>query len=422
MPKFQLYRLHNRNKILMRLVWLRMIVLMVAALVILVYQLYFDKPLHFWCLYIVLMLAGVFSVLTLVFVRLRGTSERLSLLMQLLVDMGIVIVLVSFSGRSGNPFIYYLLVPVAIGATLLAPAMSWLLTLLSVISYSVLLYLDLEKHIRHLSEFQLHLLGMWVNFVASALLINGFVSNLAAALRDREHKLARAREQTLKNEQLIGIGTLAASTVHALGTPLSTMAVVLGEMQAVDGAPDEQHKLLFSQISRCKETLGRLSQLADTQRLPDSATTVDSLKDLLREHYQLMIPRVMPEFSVEPSTGGQRVTDNVLLKHALINLIDNAVSAAAETVSVHLKMSEDCPGFVQIAIVDDGPGLPEEYLDDFGEPTVSRNDGLGIGVFLANSTIEKLSGEIVLYNPDKALSGNTTVIVKLPLYAEEHHD
>lgn len=419
MSILQLHRSSNRDRILMRLVWLRTIVLTAAALVILVYQFYFHKTLPYVQLYAVLVLASVFSAGTLALIRARAASETVSLLVQLLVDMGIVIVLVAFSGRSGNPFIYYLLVPVAIGATLLSLRLSWMLTLLAVLAYTLLLYLDLQKHIHHLSEFQLHLFGMWVNFVGSAVLINVFVSNLAMALRDREAKLAAAREQTLKNEQIIGIGTLAASTAHALGTPLSTMAVVLGEMKAGVGEEDENVRMLLAQITRCKQTLSRLSQLAEAQNAVDNPVIVRVLAGFLIEHYQLMNPKVMPQFAVDDSASNALVSGNVLLQHALINLIDNAINASRSRVCVEINRDADQAEQLHIAIIDDGPGLAEEELDAFGKPTVSRNDGMGIGVFLANSTIEKLSGEIVLYNPDKSLSGETTVIVRLPLFAGE---
>ena len=57
---------------------------------------------------------------------------------------------------------------------------------------------------------------------------------MANAIKVRELNLAEARENEIRNEQLVAIGTLAAGTAHALGTPLSTMAVLLTELDKLD--------------------------------------------------------------------------------------------------------------------------------------------------------------------------------------------
>ncbi|BBI51303.1 hypothetical protein HORIV_37240 [Vreelandella olivaria] len=55
---------------------------------------------------------------------------------------------------------------------------------------------------------------------------------MAHALRSRDQALSRTREAALRNEQVLAVATQAAGTAHELGTPLSTMAVLLKEMQA----------------------------------------------------------------------------------------------------------------------------------------------------------------------------------------------
>ena len=78
--------------------------------------------------------------------------------------------------------------------------------------------------------FHLHLVGMWVNFVLSAGFIAFFVVRMAQAIRLRDAELARQKENALRNERIVALGTLAAGAAHELGTPLSTMAVVLADL------------------------------------------------------------------------------------------------------------------------------------------------------------------------------------------------
>lgn len=403
----------NRQTILIRLLWLRVVSLIVALGVLLFFQLYLQRVLPYTLLYGVLILGSGYCLETWRRLCRRNPVTERVLRLQVSLDAVMVLVLVAFSGRAANPFIYYLLVLVAIGATLFPRRVSWFFTLLSVAAYTLLLYMDLDAHRQHgFSNFQWHLVGMWVNFVGSALLLNLFVSKLSTALRDREIALAKAREQTLKHEYLVGIGTLAASTVHALGTPLSTMAVILGELQNIED--DESISLLKAQIERCKCTMENLSKLAEPG-VEESPIRVIERVSGLRDYYQLLNPAVMPIFSVADAVGQVPIAGSMLLQYALTSLIDNAVRAAVSAVQVEATFDTKT-NRVAFSIIDDGPGLAPELIDSFGQPMSAKNrGGLGIGIFLANSTIEQLQGDIVLYNPPASSCGKTMVVVTLPV-------
>ncbi len=403
----------NRQRILSRILVLRVIALLVALAVLFAFQFYLQRELNYSLLYGIAFWVLIYSIFT--WVRLKGSKPvtDIELFMHLLVDGLILLVLVSFSGRASNPFIYYLLVLVAISAAIFSPKLTWLFAALSVVAYTAMLFFDIGAHLHHMvSDFQLHLVGMWVNFVGSTFLITYFVSTLATALRDREWRLAKAREANLENEQLVGIGALAASTVHALGTPLSTMAVTLGELKNDRLLDSDNADLLLSQIERCKQTMGKLALIAESKESGQYLTSVAQLLEELEEHYHLLNPPIMPSYELEGADGAL-INEGELLLYALINLVDNAVRAARSQVCVKALVRE---GVLELSIIDDGAGVPGDQLENFGKPNFSRlNGGLGIGVFLANTTVEKLKGNIVLFNPQESGSGKTTVIVEIPL-------
>lgn len=404
----------NRGHILARILQLRLVAALVAGVSLWIYGHYLERELDFPRLYGLVIAAVVFALATRVRLQRSFPVTDLELFGHLLVDGALLVTLVALSGRATNPFIYYLLVLVGISATLFPRRVTWAYTGLGMTAYSALLYADLEGHAHHLfSDFQLHLVGMWLNFVASAALLNFFVSTLANALRDREVQLAQAREETLRNEQMVGIGTLAASTVHALGTPLSTMAMVVEELQADLPEQRETCQLLLQQVARCKQTMGKLSLLAEHQETVDRPVTIGRLIETLREHYLLSNPGVMPVFHSPEDGDQQELEQGLILSYALINLIDNAVNAASSRVAVTAVIA---PGWLELTIEDDGPGLPAEILKNFGRPSVYRSSGgLGIGTFLANTTIEKLGGTLRVINGDPQRGQLTCVLARLPL-------
>ena len=108
----------------------------------------------------------------------------------------------------------------------------------------------------------LHIWGMWANFVISAAIITYFVSRMASELKNQQQKMAEHREQQLQDEQLLAIGTLAAGTAHELGTPLNTMKLLVDEM-LIQQKKNPDLDLLSQQIDQCRTTLKQLQTTAN---------------------------------------------------------------------------------------------------------------------------------------------------------------
>ncbi len=407
----------DSKSILKKLLWLRISMLQVALVMLGLYFLLVDKQLPYFAM-LATIVGSVFYSLV-VFVRLKPEKQifEWEVFFNILFDAAILVILVSMSGRASNPFIYYLLVLVAINATIFSRLICWVFTATAIVAYTALLYFDLDGHMHHMfDDFQLHLVGMWINFVGSAILVAAFVSFLAKMLRDQQRHLAAIREENLKNEQLIGIATLSASTVHALGTPLSTMAVILGESLLEKNALEEQDtKMLLGEVERCKKTLSKLSLLANNEAQEHNRISLCDLLSDLKEHYDITVPRIMPEFEIKDESKSVYFYSGALLFHAIINLIDNAIQAAKTRVYVTgSKVTEQNEkNWVALEIVDDGDGITNEVASNWGKPMMSDvEQGLGIGVFLANSTIEKYGGRLDYKNNiDDSI---TQIIVKLP--------
>ena len=164
----------------------------------------------------------------------------------------------------------------------------------------------------------------------------------------------------------------------------------------------------------------KLSLLAEQESSEQLLEPVYELLDHLREHYGLNKPLHTPQFTADPSCSTNQLHHSLLLRHALINLIDNAIDAAKTFVAVDFQCDASV---LQITITDDGPGMPKELLARWGKPQKSaKKSGLGIGAFLANSTIEKLGGTVAINAADgdtaaapQCDAAKTRVLVTLPL-------
>lgn len=352
----------------------------------------------------------------------------------LLLDIGVLTGLLYFTGGSTNPFVTLYLLPLSIAAAILPARYTWAVAGLTLACYTFLLFVHhplpqgpgsfalLSKlfpsglsgeHDAHgaQADFNLHVLGMWFNFALSAVLIAWFVARMAQSLRERDQRLAAAREEALRNEQLVALGTLAAGAAHELGTPLSTIAVLAKELEkdhAQDAMLVADLRVIRAQAERCKTVLTRLSERAETATC---MACEDYLQQLI-EQWQLIRPRVKisAHFSgVEPAPilAVERTLDQ-----ALLNLLNNAADVSPEGIEFIGRWDA---AQLTLEIIDSGPGISAEAAARAGQAfftTKGPDGGLGIGLFLANATIERCGGTVNLFNREQ---GGACVRVTLPL-------
>jgi len=351
------------------------------------------------------LLISLFFVLAWTFTALvyffYSNSERnmryLSVGREVLIDFGWVFLVVFLSGKSANPFIYYYLVLIAITSTLLNVRQAWAFCVLAIGVYSILLYLDSAQHYDHIdAEYRTHLLGMWLNFIGAALITCFFISNLAEALKIQQSELATIREHQLKNEQLIGIGTVAASTVHALATPLSTLKLLVDDFvhnPSINADAKNDLQLMQQQINRCSETMKKLARLSDRTQT-EKYQQLQQLIESLEEYYLLHSPGRLPLIEGVAADMSWRIVDDQLFSHALINIINNALESSPEPVKVYFAISSTG---LEIRVINSIGIDQREMLQSWGKMTESSKlHGLGIGSLLANSTIERLGGTVEL--------------------------
>ena len=254
------------------------------------------------------------------------------------------------------------------------------------------------------ATFGLHVIGMWFNYAISAVLVSFFVVKMAATLRERDRLLANAREDTLRNERIVAIGTLAAGAAHELGTPLSTMAIIAGELQreyASDRELFENLQILRDQVTNCKQILSNMLASSDNDRAEGGTSRpLDEYISSLVDKLQLLRPSTAIAIhwtGTQPSPG---IMAEQTLSQAIMNLLNNAADASPDGLEIHSKWDNRT---LSLEILDRGPGLTPETLANAGKPfftTKAPGYGFGIGLFLANATIERLGGAVQLFNRD----------------------
>lgn len=339
--------------------------------------------------------------------------------LHLLADVLILSALMYLSGGATNPFVSYFLIPLTIAAATLPPRYIYAITGATLAAYTLLLFqyvpVELLKptHHAHDSGLNWHILGMWINFVVSAALITFFIVQMAGNLRQQDRILQSAREKNLRNEHIVGIAAMAANTTHALGTPLSTMAVLLHEMArayALDSRLQQDITLMRQQIELCKTNLQGLMQAAErlqTEQHP--LVSADRFFTQLLEQWQQNRPSAHYSLQLDGVPPAPAIANSPMLAQAIQNLLDNATDASPERIDINLSWNA---AEVVFRIRDYGPGIPLESADRIGKPFfTTKSGGLGLGLFLSHATLELFAGSVRLFNQP---GGGTLTEVTIP--------
>jgi two-component system, sensor histidine kinase RegB len=393
---------------LSRLFWLRNITLIGLLLLMLWSELRLDVKLPWPEMGLTLLLLVGLNAYTAWRLQQEFPVRAPEILMHLLADLAALTVLLLFSGGWANPFVSLLFLPVILAALLLPDRLAWLIGALALGAYSLLAYVNLPLVIPPERAFYLHISGMWFNFAASVLLVLFFVLRLRNRLRQREQEISAYREETLRNEQVLAVALTAASAAHELGTPLNTLALINdGLLAHADDATREDLLLMQSQISRCRALLRDLSRTAQA-RPPLEAVPADQYIGQLIEEWRLLRPAVAVSLSWLGNLPAPAIQAPSSLNQSLLNLLNNAADASGSPIRLQAKTADNG---VRIDILDSGPG-PAPALRALAEPGTSGKNGLGLGLFLTNASIERLGGHVSLSG---RAEGGTTVSVWLPL-------
>ncbi len=333
-----------------------------------------------------------------------AVSERM-LVALIAFDLLLFTLLLYFCGGPQNPFSFLYLIHIAVAALVVRPKWIWGLVALTLCCSGALFIEHVPLVMGGGGEipFSVHLYGVWVALGVGATFIAYFMQRVTGALRLREEELARAEERTRRNEQLASLATLAAGAAHELSTPLSTIAVIVKELdrELRSAGAAEAHladlKLIRGQVERCREVLIQLSSdsgsaHAETEeRVALRALVARALENLPEPQ------RVDVRACEQAEAATLRVPKHALVR-ALRSLIKNALDASPGDTHVRVDVRAVSFGW-EIRITDQGTGMSEEVLRRSVEPFFTTKEpgrGMGLGLFLTRAVVEGLGGQLHL--------------------------
>lgn len=414
---------NHQNALL--LVQLRWLAVLGQALTIVLSALLFGLQLPFAPMFAVVGLLVLFNLYAMLRPRPDGEVRRGELMAELIVDIGALTALLYLSGGATNPFAFLYLLPVTLGAILLAGRAVWVLAAWAGFCFALLTRTHVPLSYASAdadAAFRLHIYGSFVCFLLVLLLLVVFVGRIGDNLRRRDRHLADLRQRAVEEDHIVRMGLLASGAAHELGTPLATLSVLIGDWKRLPAFADDL--MLREELDEADTELKRIKGIVSGILMSAGAarggrvqrTTLAAFFDATLAEWRAQWPATTLELTLERPLDERvwrqtPVISDSAFRQVLFNVLDNAREVSPDWVGLSLRCRD---GEIAVTVRDHGPGFAPEILMRVGRPYQSTKGkpGGGLGLFLVVNVLRRFGGRIEVENGE---AGGASVRMILPL-------
>ena len=322
-----------------------------------------------------------------------------------IIQLGILIYL---TGGISNPFIFLLIIPSVFSSTYLKliSTINLVIITMFILVFLTFFHLNLPspKHLHfHVPDYYLYAIPLAI--IIGLIFLVYFGLKFGGESRKRKEALDNIQQVIAKEHELLSLGGQAAAAAHSLGTPLSTISLVIKELKEELKGNKKLEKdidLLISQSDRCNQILKKLSlnPHVEDEFISSEATFQDYLSEIVRSYQEISEKKFL--LDTEKNKNSISFRRSVEINYGLRNFIGNANKFSKQ--KIEIKLLSDKKN-TEIQICDDGPGFPNDIIDKLGEPYIKSSSqevkpkiGLGLGTFIGKTLLEKNYGKINFKN------------------------
>jgi len=267
----------------------------------------------------------------------------------------------------------------------------------------------------------------------------GRLDKLALPTRDREivaivsafnhmlKELDLRQRHLLRAEKLASLGTMLSGVAHELNNPLSNIwtsnQLLLEELGEAD--IEDQRQLLLRIDEQGERARNIVRSLLDFSRDSQFRREPVALRELVEQTVRFIRGEIAADAAVVLDVPADLVVpaDRQRLQQALLNLVRNGLEVSQE-VSIRARGPLPADGdpdiadgvpVVEIAVADQGPGIPVDVLPRIFDPFFTTKDvgkGMGLGLFIVHQIVAEHDGAIAV---DSEPGRGTVFRIRLPV-------
>jgi len=396
------------------LILLRWLAIFGQIITVFVATQYFDLRLD---LGLCLATIGLSLTANIVAIAIFPQNRRLTeieAMLTLLFDISQLVLLLFLTGGLNNPFALLILAPVTISATALRLQSTLVLGGIAVLLISILVFFHAPLVSGEgviLQQPPLFLFGFWLALIIGIIFVATYAWRVSSENNSMSLALAATQMALSREQKLTDLGGVIAAAAHELGTPLATIKLVSGElMDELKDFPDlaEDAALIRQQADRCGNILHSMGQAGKDdlhiKHVPLSAIIEEAAEPHIDRGIEI---RFAYQGSVVPATEQPIIRRQPEIIHGIRNLVQNAVDFANARVDIRASWTDDK---IELHVSDDGKGYPPHLIGRIGDPFIRERSGtapdpqrpeysgMGLGLFIAKTLLERTGAEVLFSN------------------------
>jgi two-component system, sensor histidine kinase RegB len=399
-------------------IYLRWIAIIGQLITINLVYLYFNFKFNFILANLVIFL-GILNNLYLIYINQKTQLLDKEAFIFLLTDVFQLSCLIYLSGGIVNPFSIFLIIPAIFSSSNLGFRSNLLLVAITILMIIFLTFfhqllphpLNLHFHVSSYYHYSIP-----ISLIIALTFLNYFALTFGIESRLRKEALNKMEEVISKEHELLSLGGQAAAAAHSLGTPFSTIKIILADLLKQFKNDEEVKKdilLLRSQIERCSEILKKLTLNPNIEDdfIDKDLSINDYINEIVKSYQEISKKKFIVNY--DNNLKSLNITKSIEIIYGLRNFIDNANKFSKSKIFISIKSDAN---FTEIIIEDDGEGYPKDVLRIIGEPyikslksSIKSKSGLGLGIFIGKTLLEKNYANILCRN-SKNKSGAEVII------------
>jgi len=357
-----------------------------------------------------IILIGTLSNLYLIYINKNTQLLDKTAFFFLLIDTLQLSCLIYLTGGIANPFSIFLIIPTIFSSSNLGFKSNFLLVTITIL---IIIFLSFfNQPLPYPVNEHFHVDGYYyysipISLIIALIFLNYFALTFGKESRIRKEALNKMEEIMSKEHELLSLGGQAAAAAHSLGTPFSTIKIITTDLskQFKDNVEIKRDvDLLASQIDRCSEILKKLTlnPTIEDDFIDQNMTIVEYVVEIIKSFKETSKKEFILNF--DQHSNPLNITKSIEIVYGLRNFIGNANKFSKSKVFINIKSDNE---ITEIIIEDDGEGYPNDVLRKIGEPyiksyksSVKSKSGLGLGIFIGKSLLEKNYANILCRNSE----------------------
>jgi len=379
----------------------------------------FDFKFNFILTNLIVLIGGL-SNIYLIYIHQKTQLSDKDAFFFLLIDTLQISFLIYLTGGIVNPFAIFLIIPTIFSSSNVGFRSNLLLV---IITSLLIIFLTFFKHPlpypvnEHFHVDIYYYYSIPISLIIALIFLNYFALTFGKESRLRKEALNKMEEIMSKEHELLSLGGQAAAAAHSLGTPFSTIKIISSDLLKQFKNNEEAKKdieLLVSQIERCGEILKKitLNPTVEDNFIDSDLTIIDYINEIVKSFEETSKKKFI--VNCNQNSNSFNLIKSIEIVYGLRNFIGNANKFSETKIFITVKSDSD---FTEILIEDDGEGFPKDVLGKIGEPYIKSfkpstkaKSGLGLGIFIGKTLLEKNYAKILCRN-SKTRSGAEVGIV-----------